>query len=101
MNQEAVAHYIGDTVGTNMQILRHAMEAVVDTRVRVAPLHDLMVTSLGVWLRGDERDISCVMIDLKRRLQKEGIHYAFKFWLDLKRDNQQENSNGEARTRSG
>jgi hypothetical protein len=98
--KEAVAHYIGDDTHTNVQILRHAMESAVDTRVQVAPLHDVMVTSLGVWLRGAERDISLVMIDLKRRLQKEGIHYAFKFWLDLKRDNQ-ESSNGEARTRSG
>lgn len=86
MNREAVVHYIGDSVESNVRILRYAMESIVGYSVRVAPLHDDMVTRMGVWLRGDINVLAEVMLDLGDRLKGKKVKFALSFWLDMKRD---------------
>lgn len=78
---EATYNYIGENVEVTGKILRHAIEAVKGSSVRVAPFKDEYLTRLGVWLQGEQVEVVEAVVKLNKELKDKKVEFHFMPWM--------------------
>jgi len=77
---ELTYNYIGENVEATGMILGYAAKAVRGSAVRVAPFSDEYLTRVGVWLQGEQVEVTKVVAKLNKELKDKNIEFHFMPW---------------------
>lgn len=77
---EETWNYIGSGLHQTARILSNALRASVGTSIKIAPLDDKTLMRIGVWLRGEPKEMTEVRERLDKNLQEKKIKYSALQW---------------------
>jgi len=73
-------NYVAEGLAETSELLVAALVASVGSPVRVAPLDDEVSADMGVWIRGDKRDVDQVRETLEEDLDKRQLTWSGLEW---------------------